>query len=325
MSQRAGWRTVKKRLSDGTVKEYSYPKKQFQTALYQPGSVAEVQLAYQSSPEWRGLAPHTQQMYGIYLRKLEAISAAPAAQVTRTHLLDIRDFVALKNGPGAATGFVRAAKALFSWAAERGKIPTSPAARVMALEGGHLKAWTPEQAAIALERLPEHLRRVVVLGMHTGQRRGDLIAMRWSAWDGRAIRLTQTKTKVDLVIKATPELRAELTAWRGDAPDGAVILTQANGAPWKPTTLSHAMSNALQAKGLPKGLNVHGLRKLLAANLAQAGSTANEIAAVTGHKTLAMLQFYTASADQERLGNAAIDRLSKRKSNRAKQTTKTGG
>ena len=38
-------------------------------------------------------------------------------------------------------------------------------------------------------------------------------------------------------------------------------------------------------------MNVHGLRKLAAVKLAEAGWTTHEIAAVTGHHTLAMVEF----------------------------------
>jgi integrase len=57
------------------------------------------------------------------------------------------------------------------------------------------------------------------------------------------------------------------------------------------------------------GLNVHGLRKLAATALAEAGCTPHEIAAVTGHKSLAMVELYTRSAAQERLALTAIGRL----------------
>jgi integrase len=58
-------------------------------------------------------------------------------------------------------------------------------------------------------------------------------------------------------------------------------------------------------------LNVHGLRKLAAASLAECGCSANEIAAITGHDKLAMVELYTASAEQERLAEAAVRRLEK--------------
>jgi integrase len=76
--------------------------------------------------------------------------------------------------------------------------------------------------------------------------------------------------------------------------------------------------------GLSNDLNVHGLRKLAAAKLADAGCSRHEIAAITGHQSLSMVQLYTKTADQERLATAAILRLSERKDKRTKQQAKTG-
>jgi len=72
---------------------------------------------------------------------------------------------------------------------------------------------------------------------------------------------------------------------------------------------------ALVRVGLSNDLNVHGLRKLAAAELADAGCSVHEIASITGHKSLSMVQLYTRSADQERLASAAIVRLSEQKTN----------
>ena len=58
-----------------------------------------------------------------------------------------------------------------------------------------------------------------------------------------------------------------------------------------------------------KGLNLHGLRKLAAVRLAEAGCSLHEIAAITGHESLAQVSLYTADVDQERLALAAVTRL----------------
>lgn len=60
--------------------------------------------------------------------------------------------------------------------------------------------------------------------------------------------------------------------------------------------------------GMP-GLSIHGLRKLAATALAQIGCTPHEIMAVTGHTTLAMVELYTKSVQQEGLAGSAITRL----------------
>jgi integrase len=86
-----------------------------------------------------------------------------------------------------------------------------------------------------------------------------------------------------------------------------VILTNKFGRPWQPTNLSRQIGDSLaKIDGFPAHRNIHGLRKLAAANLAECGCNIHEIGAITGHKSLAMLQLYTQGADQERLANAAV-------------------
>jgi integrase len=60
--------------------------------------------------------------------------------------------------------------------------------------------------------------------------------------------------------------------------------------------------------GLPH-CSAHGLRKAAARRLAEAGCTAHEIGAVTGHASLAELVRYTKAADQRRLAEAAWPKL----------------
>lgn len=298
---------VRKKLASGEVREYSYaPKPPRQRVA--PDSVGAMILAYRASPEFAALRPMTKKHKAIYLRDLEDLAGVPAAKVLRRTMLAMRDVIAAERGTGAANAFLKVSGAVFSWARDRGWLEHSPVDRAKRLPGGHLAAWTAAEADDATRRLPEHLARAVILARHTGQRRGDLCALRWSAYDGHAIRLTQAKTGAALVIPATPDLRAALDAWKRDA-KSLHILTTKDGRPWKPIYLTMAMRAALRELGMRDALNVHGLRKLAATTLAEAGCSAHEIAAITGHKTLAMVQLYTASADQERLAAGAIVRL----------------
>lgn len=321
---------VKRTLADGTVKEYRYAR--HRRTKPQPKAVDSIHAlieAYQCSPEWGGLADATKTQYELYLRPLFRVGHVPVDQVKRRDLKLVRDRIAKERGNGAAHGFVRAASALFSFAVDSDWIEASPATRLTkGLPRGHLRAWTPEEAQAALARLPEPLRRVVVLALYTGQRRGDLCALRWSAYDGQEIKLTQQKTKEPMVIPCHDALKAELDAWRKDAVAGigeATILTDNKGKPWKPNLLSHYMPAALVRIGLSNEINVHGIRKLAAANLAEAGCSTKEIAAITGHRTSAMVDFYTRSADQRKLAGAAIVRFTDWNGEMVKNKTKSGG
>lgn len=315
-------RTVRHTLADGTVKIYCYERHGRKVTPRAPDSTAELIAAYQRSPEWRALVDSTRTNYTIYLRPLFKLGHLPATAWTRREILTLRDAIANSRGNGAATGFIRAASALFTWAVDREWIEHTPVTRIKALPGGHLRAWTLNEAETAAAELPAHLARVVILARYTGQRRGDLCAMGWSAYDGATIRLVQQKTGAPLVLPIHPALKPLLDSWPRLA---ATILTDAHDRPWKPDDLSQVLPAALVRIGLSNDMNVHGLRKLAATELADAGCSMHEIAAITGHQSLSMVQLYTRTADQERLANAAIVRLSEHKDKMTKQRAKTGG
>lgn len=303
-------RVVRHKLKDGSVKEYRYktydkkpaPKRNDDTL----GGLIE---AYQASPEWRALAGSSQVFYSTYLRSLRPMAHLELPVVTRRTIIAARNIIAEGRGNGAAQNFVQAVGALFAWAVDQDWLESSPVTKIKRLAHGHIPAWTPEEAARAMA-LPEPYRRVVVLALYTGQRRGDLCTMGWSAYDGTSIRLVQQKTRKPMVIPVHPDLKLELDRWERIA---TTILTNPLGMAWKQTVLSSKLPGQLKKIGLREGLNVHGLRKLAAANLAEAGCSTLEIAAITGHASLGMLQLYTASADQERMATAAIVRLTGRK------------
>ena len=271
-------------------------------------SVAAVTAAWQRSIEWRQLRASTQANYVTYLMPFyAAMKLIDITSVKRANLLVIRDEVAAERGHGAAINFCRTVSAFFSWALDRDMIDASPATRLATrLRHGHLPAWREEQAQRAMRELPEPYRRAVVLGYYTGQRRGDLCAMRWSDYDGQVIRRTQEKTSEPLEIPVLPALKAELEAWKVDRSTVTVLAFM--GKPWRAVFLSKRLPDQLEKIGLPR-LNVHGLRRLTAIRLAEAGCSVHEIAAITGHRTLKMVQEYTRGVSQRNLADAAILRL----------------
>ena len=308
-------RIVRRQRADGSIKEYRYAPFRPKPKAKPTDTLIALLEAYRRSPEWASLAKNTRKTYAVYLRQFESdqVSGIRVAEVSRRDILTARDAIMRTRGPGAAQGFIRSASALFAWAVEREWIDHSPVTRIKALQGGTLRAWTAQEADAAERGLPEHLRRVVVLARYTGQRRGDLCAMTWAAFEGDLVRVKQQKTGDELVIPCHPTLRAELLAWQAGpvvALPSRTILANTLGRPWRPQHLSHELPVALARLGLPSDLNVHGLRKLAATSLADAGCTTHEIAAITGHRTLAMVQHYTRQADQGRLAGSAMAKLS---------------
>jgi integrase len=312
-------RVVRKTLADGTVREYRYgPRAKPKRPRADTDSLEALIRAFEGSPEYAAKAKATQDQYAIYLRPWAKVGHLRAKDIRRTHVLTIRDAIAASRGTGAATAFVRVTGALFSWAHDREWVDASPAARVKTLPGGHYRPWSDVEAATAWEGLPPHLLRVVLLAGAVGQRRGDLIALTWSSYDGAALRFTQQKTGARMVIPLPPETRALLDGWKREA-TSVRILTNARGLPWTGPHLSREIKRATGVLGLA-GTTLHGLRRRAAVQLANAGSSTHEIAAVTGHKTLQMVQEYTRGADQEKLAGGALLRLERRPA----QTKQTG-
>lgn len=299
-------RVVRRTLADGSIREYQYGAYKAPPPRVAADSLDALIAAYKRSPAWAALSKSTKTNRTIYLRELQEIGQIRLKDVVRREILVIRDVIASSRGNGAAAGFIQAAGALFTWGVDNDWLPFSPVHKIRRLVGGHLPAWTTEQAGTALQSVPERLRRVIVLGLYTGQRRGDLCAVKWSDYDGLTLRFVQQKTKARVVLSVHPDLKTELDTWERK---GETILLNARGGSWAPNTLSKLMPAALQALGFPIGLNIHGMRKLFAAGMADNGATPHEIGANTGHRTLEMIQLYTRSADQRKLSEGSVEKI----------------
>ena len=91
-------------------------------------------------------------------------------------------------------------------------------------------------------------------------------------------------------------------------------MATAYNKPFSVKGFGNMMSSAIRDAGLPRRCKPHGLRKSAARRLAEAGCSASEIMAITGHETLAEVERYTRAAEQQRLARQAIKRQSENKS-----------
>ncbi len=118
-----------------------------------------------------------------------------------------------------------------------------------------------------------------MLALHTGQRQADLLALPWSAYDGKAITLRQGKSRRLVYVPATRALAAALAA----APRRAdTILVTPQGTPWAKRRFHEVWSETAAAAGIT-ALHFHDLRGTAVTMLAEAGCTVPEIATITGH------------------------------------------
>jgi integrase len=147
----------------------------------------------------------------------------------------------------------------------------------------------------------------LLIAICTGQRQADVLRMSWHDYENGTIQVTQDKTGEKVWIPAHVDLRSILEQLPRHSP---IMLTTRSGRPFKPDHFRHEWRKAILAAGL-NGLTFHGLRHTAAERLAEAGCTDQEIAAVTGHRSAAMVRHYTRQANKRKLARAAIAKLEK--------------
>lgn len=183
-----------------------------------------------------------------------------------------------------------------------------PFASVPSYKLGSLHTWTEGELTAYEKRWPLGTRERLAydLLLWTGQRVSDVAKMRRSDVNAGTIHLIQKKTGAELYIAIHPALARAMKAGPNN---GLHLIGDASGRPIKRERLSALIVRAANLAGLPDRCVAHGLRKAALRRLAEHGSTAKQMQAVSGHRTLGEIERYTRQADQKKLAKAAIRRL----------------
>jgi integrase len=228
----------------------------------------------------------------------------------RKDVLDWRDIIA-KRARREADNLVSALARLGSWAFDRGEVDRNVLDKVNRVYHSNRadKLWLPKHVeAFTLVASPE-MYAALMLGMHTGQRQGDLRRLPWSGYDGKRITLRQGKGGKIVSIRCTGALRELLNGMERKSP---LILTTPTGRAWTKRYLNEHWSEAANAAGIT-GLHFHDLRGTAVTMLAEAGCTIPEIAAITGHSLKHITHVLEVYLSRTRvLADAAIVKLDRR-------------
>jgi len=269
------------------------------------GTVAHMVSSYLASADFKQLRPASRKTYKHFMEIIRRTwGPLSIVGVRRKNIINLRDKFSGK--PATANYLVTAANILFKYAIEREWRPDNPAAGIKPLRTGEgHRSWTPSEITKFLATAGPPMTLALKLGLHTGQRLSDVLAMSWADIDGTAIRVVQGKTGVRLWVPLHRDLRSALADVRRTCP---VILTDERGKPMTAGVFNHRWRAAILEAGMD-GHTFHGLRYTAAGKLAEAGCDVNQIASITGHRSLEMLQKYTRGASQKRLAETAIAKL----------------
>jgi integrase len=320
-----GWFPTYKKLKNGTRAQYNYHRATGLRLHGHPGSpefirdfaaaekLIQDRLAgtfdwlvriYTLSVEFEDkLAPSTQSEYRRLLTAAESefgkmpLTALDDPRVRRD-FLDWREKLARTSGEREADNRLSAIAAMLTWAVDRGHANANCLRGFKRLYHADRSEiiWFPEHIASFMKVAPIELQRALILGLHTGQREGDLLRLPWSAYDGVSISLRQGKARRGgrlgplVKIPCTAALRRMLD---GMERISLLILTTKTGQSLKKRYFNLLWNGAMKKAGLetvllpgsdqPVKLHFHDLRGTAVTQLSEAGCTTQQIATITGH------------------------------------------
>jgi integrase len=275
------------------------------------GSLAAVAAGYLRSADFANLSPSSQRSYRTALKPILAAHGHRLMRdLTNIAARHVIEEIGAKR-PGMANLTRAVLSKIAAYSIETGVRADNPFAGLKQYRLGTYHTWTDAEIAQFERRWPLGTRErlAFALLLYTGQRGGDVVKMlRSDIVDGR-IRVAQDKTRKgttnELMIPIHPALARALQA--GPVVGMQHIITDARGKPLR--ALTDLIERAVNLAGLPSRCVAHGLRKAALRRLAESGGTTKEIAAVSGHRSLAEIERYTTRADQAGLARSAIAKL----------------
>jgi integrase len=330
------------RLADGTVKTYWYAWKGGPRIDAEPGTPEFVHLYgeaitakvkksaetfsslidyFRDQSEYTGLGDESKRAYDQYLKLIDAkFGSMPIGALEDRRARG--DFKAFRNTfvdtPRKADYLWTTIARVLSVAKDHGKISVNVCER-----GGRLYdadrseiIWTADDIREFCSVASAELQAAMLLALWTGQRQGDLLRLTWKAYDGRYIRLRQSKARRGkgrrVTIPVGPPLKAVLDAALKERNRSAVtILTNSRGAPWTEDGFRTSWDKAFRKTSL-KDLHFHDLRGTAVTRLALSNCSVPEIASITGHSMTTVQQILDAHylGGRVELAESAIKKLS---------------
>jgi integrase len=292
-----------------------------------PGTLRALAIGYFGSTAFLEMKERTRRVYRNRIEQLcdqkdangNAYGDKSAVALKREHV--VKMMAALADKPESANLLRKVLRAMMQHAVDVGIRADDPThgARSLKTKGTGAHSWNESEIAQFEAHHPvgTRSRLAMALLLYTGQRRGDVVGMgrqhvgRHVGEDGIGrdmISVRQEKTGAALDIPLHSDLAAIIVATPSEH---LTYLTTQFGKPFTSAGFGNWFREQCDAVGLSH-CSAHGLRKAAARRLAEAGCSAHEIAAITGHASLREIVRYTKAVDQKRLAVSAMAKVKAR-------------
>ncbi|WP_158970962.1 tyrosine-type recombinase/integrase [Chachezhania sediminis] len=271
------------------------------------GTVEYVLSKYRADKKYKALAASTRYAKGKRLDWIGSlIGRARMAELQPYHIENLMD---RKGGPDAANRLRKEVSELFTFARKKlGMNHPDPTEgideRKTNKSGFH--TWTAAQVEQYREAHASGTmaRLALELMLATGAARQDACAIGRQNIKGDVIYYRRGKTGQDteLPLKYMAALVAEIV----QLPYGTTIFVTHGGKPYTVESFGNWFADQCKAAGLPDECRAHGLRKLGATTLAEAGANEFQIMSFLAHKSTREALRYVRAAQRKKLTAAGM-------------------
>lgn len=276
-----------------------------------PGTIDALIVSYYQSAEWNAFARKTRLTRGVIIERFrQQVGKVLVKQFRTDHLATMMKRIEKQS---AKIQWLKTIRGLLNAAIPtlRNDNPTiglNPG-KMPKTKGHH--SWTDEEITQyrAYWPLGTQQRLAMELALEGLSRRCEIVTLGPQHIKNGRIEIKRAKGNNDVDIEMTPELAAAVAAM---PKDHLAWLITAHGKARTVQGLGDVFRRWATQAGLPAHCRLHGLKKGGMRRMANSGCTTHELAGASGHKTLSMLEKYTADFDRQQAADRAI---AKRKAN----------
>jgi integrase len=246
------------------------------------------------------------------------------ASVTRRTLVEFRNSIAKTNAPATINADLKALKTIFRSAKRDSYIVEDPSEFVETVRknsNGNRRPFTVKELRAVLDAADSEWKSLVLFGLYTGQRLGDLAVLSWDNVDlvRNEIRFRTRKTAKQMILPVATPLRAHIEGLPTGERPGAPIHPKAfaiMARQGRSGNLSNQFSDLLAQAGLREkaphrskgkgrsarresnGLSFHSLRHTTVSLLKEAGIPESVVMELVGHDSEQMSAHYTHTGEE---------------------------
>jgi integrase len=286
----------------------SMPDQQIGVHRTLPGTINALVVTYYKSNEWFALAAETQKTRRRIIERFRVQHGDKRVALLQCeHIL--RMLAAIEK-PTAKRHWLKAIRGLMRIAVPtmRKDDPTEGISGIKLPKSKGHHTWTDSEIAQYRNYWPlgTQERLVMEFALETASRRGEVVRLGPQHVRNGRIRIERTHGSEDVDIPISPELQAACDAM---PKAHLTYIVSAYGKPRSKYGLGNDFAKWATEAGLPAYCRLHGLKKGGMRRLAEAGGTAHELMAISGHKTLTEVQRYTKDADRKKLADSGMAKL----------------